>query len=300
MGVLEHRTQLPDTEASDEEINRYAELLDTLEIGLIAFSAQNIRYLSNKTAEKLLGAEISEQIVSNKETKETVLDQVWHTRQPVFDHIMALPHNEVTPPVWLSVNAIPFFSRDGSVRRVLLTFSDITDIRQMHLEMGRLATHNPLTNTFNQRTITHLLENEVRRAQRYGTPFTVAQVDIDQFLPLCEKFGQKNSDLVLVEVGNLLNKSVREIDMVGHLGNDEFLIILPNVGLQDAITGMERLRSIVEIEKFTPKKISITISGGITEYTGENATAMIERSKALMVNAREAGRNCFCLDDALF
>ncbi len=102
---------------------------------------------------------------------------------------------------------------------------------------------------------------------------------------------------MLAGIGKLLSESMREIDIAGRIGNDEFLLVLPNVSLKDAMVGLERLRVLIETQTFPDDGyLRVTISGGITEYTGENSSTLIERSKSLLINARESGRNRFCLD----
>ncbi|WP_301103442.1 GGDEF domain-containing protein [Propionivibrio sp.] len=289
---------LPNACAEDDEIRRYAGLLDSLGVGLMVFSSDASPFLNNNMAGKLLGGATPNWLNESGQTMvndDLPLTLALRTSQPVFDCIMALT-NEQAHTTWLSVNALPVFSENGSVRRVLLTLDDLTRLKDLQREIGDLTTHDPLTGAFNHRFITQLLENEIHRAQRYGTPFTVAQLDVDFFQSLCQKHGQEKGELVLAGIGKLLRESVREMDMVGRIGNDEFLLILPNVRLNDAIIGMERLRSLIELQAVTDDRLFVTVSGGITEYSGENSTAILERSKSLLINAREAGRNRFCLD----
>jgi len=208
---------------------------------------------------------------------------------------MALSNGEAHT-TWLSVNALPVFSENGSIRRVLLTLIDINAERNLHSEVKQLSILDPLTGVFNQRYVMHLLENEIHRARRYGTPFTLAQLDVDRYFPLCAKHGQPSGDSVLAGIGKLLGKSLRGIDIAGRIGEDEFLLVMPNVSLKDAMIGLERLRVLIEAHEFASDGLKVTISGGITEYTGENSSALIERSKSLLINARDAGRNRFCLD----
>lgn len=282
----------------DEEIKRHAALLDTLEVGLMVFSPEATLLSCNSTANLLLGNLIAQSQDSKKPIftdKIQALEEALLTKQPVCNHVMSFVNGE-TESTWLSVNAIPFLAANGTVRQVLLTLEDITDIRELQLEIGRLTNQDPHTGTLNQRTITRLLEIEIRRAQRYGTPFTVAQVGIDPFVTDGAPPSPETAHQALAEVGKKLSASIREMDMVGRMNHDEFLLILPNVRLNDAIIGMERLRARIEAESFTPENLHITISGGITEYTGETSAALLERSQSLLINAREAGHNRFCLD----
>jgi diguanylate cyclase (GGDEF)-like protein len=187
-------------------------------------------------------------------------------------------------------------SDEGAVRRVLVTLTDISEMRFLQSEVEQLSIRDPLTGVFNQPHILHLLENEIHRARRYGTPFTLAQIDIDRFRAFCTEHGQATGDSVLQRMGSLLCESMREIDIAGRIGIDDFLLILPNIALKDAMVGLERLRGLIETLTFTDKFLRVTVSGGMAEYSGENAEAMIERCQSLVMQARESGRNRFCMD----
>ena len=159
-----------------------------------------------------------------------------------------------------------------------------------------LSVRDSLTGVFKREHVLHLLEKEIHRARRYGTPFTMAQLDVDDFSALCIEYGSQSEELMLSQLGSLFIKCMREIDITGRVGESQFLLILPNVALKDAMIGLERLRVQVESRTFTEAELRLTISGGITEYTGESSETLIERCKSLMLNAREAGGNRFCLD----
>ncbi len=288
---------LPDLQADDDEINRYASLLDSLGVGLMVFAADAALCLTNKVAVRLLGESIHHWMNGSKATSasELPLLQVLRTSRPVFERVMTLCADGANS-VSVRVNALPVFAADDSVRRILVTLDDAGNARGARSAADELAIYDEATGVFAQRYVMYLLENEIHRARRYGTPFTLAQIDIDLFLPLCEKHGSVVGASVLAELGELLRKSLREIDIVGRIGNDEFLLILPNVSLKSALVGLERLRVVIETQAFTAGELKLTISGGIVEYTGENQEALVERSKALLVNARDSGRNRYCLD----
>ena len=122
---------------------------------------------------------------------------------------------------------------------------------------------------------------------------------LTRYIPLCAEHGQPSGDRVLAGIGKLLGNSLRKIDITGRIGEDDFLLVLPNVSLKDTMVGLERLRVLIEAHEFSSTGLKLTISGGITEYTGENSAALIERSKSLLIHAREAGRKRFCLDTGI-
>jgi len=298
MQATEVQSLLPDSHADDQEIKRYAALLDRLGIGMLVFSPDALPVFQNKLAGTLMGDaphtwadESGQPVVIEDITKMLAHDP----GKPIFQNVLALTSAGLRI-TWLSINVLPVFSENGNVRRILLTLTDINEERNLQSEIKKLTTRDSLTGVFNQRQVMYLLENEIHRARRYGTPFTLAQLDVDLFFPFCEKYGQPVGDGVLAGIGKQLIESMREIDIAGRIGNDEFLLVLPNVSLKDALVGLERLRVLIETQTFTDDYLRVTISGGITEYTGENSATLIERSKSLLLNARESGRNRFCLD----
>ena len=297
MNVTEENSPLPSAHADDQEIGRYAVLLDTLGVGLSVYTPEASLLFHNSRAGLLLGTSSarwvneSGQVMADADLPQLTVARTGH---PIYGQIMALTTGERI--TWLKTNALPILSENGTVRRVLLTLDNITTDKELQQDIGVLPRHDTLTGAFNNREIKQLLENEICRAQRYGTPFTLAQLDIDHFDPLCEQHGRVTGELVLAGVGELLCKSAREMDRVGRLGDDEFLLILPNVRLNDAIIGVERLRALVEAHPFSPDNLHITVSGGVTEYSGENATQLIERTTSLLIHAREAGGNSLCQD----
>jgi diguanylate cyclase (GGDEF)-like protein len=287
---------LPNLQADDDEIVRYATLLDSLGVGLMVFAADATLCLSNKVAGRLLGDAIHKWMNGNKAVSaaELPLLQVLRNSRPVFGRVMSLTA-EGSNPVAVRVNALPVFAADDSVRRILVTLDD-TGNQRAPSASEVLSIYDEVTGVFDQHYVMYLLENEIHRARRYGTPFTLAQVDIDLFLLFRDAHGDAVADSVLAEVGEVMGKCMREIDIVGRIGFDEFMLILPNVSLKHALVGLERLRAMIETATFGGGKFKLTISGGIIEYTGENPEALVERSRALVINARESGRNRFCLD----
>lgn len=289
---------LPNLHADDEEISNYAGLLDSLDIGLVVFSSETVLCFNNKTAERFLGAEPHNwkndcgQSIPAVEFPTSI---AFGVSQPVFDRVLVLEKDTGTT-IRLKANALPVFSANGRVRRVLLTLDDISKERHAKDEQENVRIHDPLTGVFNKQHVMFLLGNEIHRARRYGTPFTLAQIDIDLFLPFCAEQGTERGDLVLMGIGKLLKESLREIDIIGRIGNDNFLLILPNVSLNEALIGLERLRVLIETHEFFDEALRVTISGGIAEHTGETPEALVERTKSLMAHARQAGRNRYCLD----
>ncbi len=286
-------SSLPHLLADDEEIERYGGLLDSLGIGLEVFSPDaSIRH-RNATARELCGEagqfwwEIDGQPVPHDKHP---VAQVMSRSQPVLDRMLMLIQTG-KPRIMVKANALPVFSEQGEVRRILLILAKQTEDSSLQFSI-----HDPLTGVFSQNHAMFLLDNEIHRARRYGTPFTLALIAVDQQHGLSQSNGSTSSDELFASVGKIVGKSMREIDITGRIGLAEFLVVLPNVALNDAMIGLERLRLIVEAQEFPTEAVSATISGGVSEYTGENALPLIERCRSLLEHAKESGGNRFCVD----
>ena len=140
------------------------------------------------------------------------------------------------------------------------------------------------------------LENEIQRHRRYGTTFSVAAIEIDDFAQLAQRTGVSGGIPLLARLGRLFVATLREIDIVTHHRDGEFHVVLPNVGLGEAHAGLERLRAIVESQSFTDLDQRMTLSGGIVEYAGETAAALFERCSLQLAQARVRPSRGFCVD----
>jgi GGDEF domain-containing protein len=94
--------------------------------------------------------------------------------------------------------------------------------------------------------------------------------------------------------------ALREFDMIGRFGSDQFLLVLPNVRINDAMIGLERVLEVVEATYSHNDRPPLTISGGVTEYSGEDSPALIEHLRPLLSAAQEAGGNRLCVDLEIF
>lgn len=286
-------SRLPALLADDEEVERYGHLLDSLGIGLIVFAPDTTVRHRNVIASEFCGNVVQswqdidgQPIASDK----TPIAQVVRTSRPVFDRLLNLvPEGMSAIPV--KANALPVFSTDGQVKLVLLIL-----VKQTEDAPREFSIHDPLTGVFSENHAMFLLDNEIHRARRYGTPFTLALIAIDQQKPAEPSNAPAIDKQSMTVFGRLLAKAMRDIDVSGRFGSDEFLVILPNVVLNEAMIGLERLRLLVEAQAPPSFPVKITISGGATEYTGENSLPLIERCKSLLDLAKESGGNRFCVD----
>lgn len=165
-------------------------------------------------------------------------------------------------------------------------------------EIQQLATVDELTGIFNRRHLFELGEREFGRAQRYNRPLSAIMLDIDEFKRVNDNYGHMVGDQVLRVVAERCKSNIREVDILGRYGGEEFTIILPEATRQDAYNICERLRRHVAIMPITTTAgaLKITISLGTASLSVEtpNLVKLIECADIAMYEAKRSGRNKAC------
>lgn len=170
-------------------------------------------------------------------------------------------------------------------------------IYRLHLEADQFAFTDFLTGIANRRHFMQELESEIRRSQRYATPFAFAMVDIDHFKKINDQYGHHTGDLVLQNFCLKCINALRTSDMVGRLGGEEFGILMPMTGLHEAARVIERLRSEIDHSVMTEsgEQIHYTASFGListAQLSGQQGLAQVMRmADAALYTAKQQGRN---------
>jgi diguanylate cyclase (GGDEF)-like protein len=164
-------------------------------------------------------------------------------------------------------------------------------------KLRNLALRDELTGLFNQRRFLSALENELERAARYKRPLSLVLMDIDHFKRINDEHGHRAGDVVLREIGGLLNAMARNTDVACRYGGEEFAIICPETDMRSAQIMAERLRKAIEDMAIPLDKIAVTVtvSAGVTEYAPKGSAKTSEdifdaADKALYESKRN-GRN---------
>jgi diguanylate cyclase (GGDEF)-like protein len=162
-------------------------------------------------------------------------------------------------------------------------------------ELQRIAVTDELTGLANRREILHALDWLIGAARRSGRPLSVAVLDIDHFKKVNDAHGHPAGDEVIRRVAQLAVEIMREQDLVGRLGGEEFVIAMPDIGVEAARLACERLRealSVLPILLPTGQAVSVTLSTGITQFAGDDdRTQLIARADEALYWAKKQGRN---------
>ena len=174
-------------------------------------------------------------------------------------------------------------------------FQDDLD-ESFHENMMSSALRDGLTKLFNKRYFLERLDSELKFAQRHETSLSLLMLDFDHFKKINDTLGHLAGDTVLATIANVLQKAVRNEDVVARFGGEEFAIILRAIGMDSAQLTAERLRKLVETT-YIPiegKDIKATVSVGLAGYPStpcKSLEQLVEAADKALYRAKHAGRN---------
>ena len=173
--------------------------------------------------------------------------------------------------------------------------NQIDEIEKLRLQMEEMAIHDSLTGLFNRRTLGNFLEREIAQAQRSSKPLVVVLMDIDHFKNINDEFGHQAGDRVLIELGQLILENTRQSDFACRFGGEEFVIVIPEIEIPDALRRIDQLRESVNQRTFifSQQRMHITLSAGIAVYpqNGETTDTLLFAADQALYAAKHAGRN---------
>lgn len=163
-------------------------------------------------------------------------------------------------------------------------------------ELLALAQSDPLTGLANRRHFNDLAESERLRARRYGRAYGVLVIDIDNFKDINDTYGHAAGDAVINRFADICKSSLREIDVLGRMGGDEFAALLPDITEEDARLVARRVRENVESHVFEVGdgrtiRLTTSIGGAVTVSPDDTVDALMTKADAALYRAKRDGRN---------
>jgi diguanylate cyclase (GGDEF)-like protein len=158
-------------------------------------------------------------------------------------------------------------------------------------ELERLSVTDLLTGLRNRRFLIEAFEQEITRSDRHERPFCVLMIDVDRFKQYNDVYGHQAGDQVLMGMGRVIPDAVRDLDVAARFGGEEFIVLLPECDLENAIIAGERIRARLARETFEHGQV--TISVGVAEFPthGDSASAVIGAADAALYEAKRQGRD---------
>ena len=154
-----------------------------------------------------------------------------------------------------------------------------------------------LTGIYNKRALYRILDQEIKRAERFKHPLTIIMMDIDFFKIYNDKNGHVAGDVLLKRLAKIVGGKIRDVDTFARYGGEEFLIILPETQHNSSVKVAERIRRAIEQTHFkgqeTQPKGKVTVSMGLVTYHGDYGERLnlIHAADELLYKAKEQGRN---------
>ncbi|GAB2919142.1 hypothetical protein GCM10027181_17920 [Rheinheimera gaetbuli] len=194
------------------------------------------------------------------------------------------------------------FRRTATALRAVIDQHALTEqqLMQRNQELLQMATTDLLTGLSNRRAILQRAQTEIRRASRYHKDLAVLMLDIDHFKQINDQFGHAAGDKVLIEFAALCQQSIRDTDLAGRYGGEEFFILLPEIDLKTAILSADRIRIKVAEHRFVlndGSSLTVSCSIGIAMYLPEqdDLDKLLLRADQALYQAKRQGRNRCCV-----
>ncbi|WP_423682109.1 GGDEF domain-containing protein [Undibacterium sp. WLHG33] len=161
-------------------------------------------------------------------------------------------------------------------------------------QMSELVREDQLTGSLNRRGMEDIFEREADRADRRSTPLCIAMLDLDNFKKLNDTHGHNAGDEALVHLVRVVKQTLRSIDVIARWGGEEFIIIMPETGLEEAAQAMVRVQRELTKHFFTAdeQRLFITFSAGVAlRMPHESQESLVKRADKAMYEAKQSGKN---------
>lgn len=308
-GALANSSQVP------------AELLDSIEVG-IAVLDRNFKvqvwnkFLENhgaKKAEAIIGDSLFSHFPEIEEKwLRTKVDPVFNLKSPVFiiweqrpylfKFACNRPVTSAAEFMYQNVTMFPIVDKRGNVERFCMLVYDVTEqalgkrgMEHLNEELKTASRVDGLTGLYNRRYWQERFDEMHKLCVRREKPSTALMLDIDHFKRINDTYGHQAGDKVIKMLAALIKRCVRETDLAGRYGGEEFAIILNDSSVEDAKIVAERIRQLAKrlVVEHEGESISFTVSLGLAQFSPDfkGAMAWLECADQALYEAKENGRN---------
>ncbi len=199
---------------------------------------------------------------------------------------------------YVDIVTAPILNQYGEISEFIFLMHDITEsvkikkaLQEDREKFEILATTDMLTKIFNRFKFNQIADMEMDKVKRYGNPLSLIMFDIDHFKMVNDDYGHQVGDYVLKELSKIVQKSIRNFDILARWGGEEFVILSPETHLDDAYILADRIRVTIFEHQFKYVK-NITCSFGVTEFKdGDSLDLLTKRADIALYRAKELGRN---------
>jgi len=206
-----------------------------------------------------------------------------------------LNYNRDGEEFWIDTNIVPLRDAHGRVTHFATIGRDLSATKQLQQELQLMASTDPLTGLLNRRRFLEQAETEFLRSQRYQHELAVLMLDIDHFKVINDTHGHFVGDQVLIALSRTAENLLRDIDLMGRWGGEEFVFLMPETPLAGAAILAERLRE--ELARLAVDTaagaVRFTVSAGVAARSECDAgiTDIMQRADNALYAAKHNGRN---------
>lgn len=276
-----------------DELLRYIDIVDKYVIishtdpkGMISSVSEAFCTHSKYTEDELLNH--PHNIIRHPDTPDSLYRSLWASiaqGKPWRGEIKNLAKDGSS--FWLDVNIEPEYDQHRQISGYTSICQDITDKKRIE----ELSVTDQLTQLYNRLKLDDVLEQEINRANRYNRDLSLILFDIDRFKNINDSFGHPVGDAVLLDISDITRDSVRNTDIAGRWGGEEFMIICLETDLQGATELAERIRRAIAGFDF-PTVGHCSSSFGVATYQqNEGKKSLLHRADAALYRAKRSGRD---------
>lgn len=202
--------------------------------------------------------------------------------------------------IWILLSGSAVRDASGKVLYFVAQIQDFTERRALLDKLELQATKDYLTGLSNRRHFLERGETEVAHVQRYDHGLSLFMLDIDHFKSINDTYGHKAGDIVLQQLSQILRDTLRTVDVIGRIGGEEFVVLMPETDLPQALEVAERLREIVAATDVMANEglvLHFTVSIGVVALKGKdvNLDTLLNRADRALYQAKAGGRNKVCV-----
>ncbi len=261
-------------------------------VRLIGYTPQEVNQIGFKKLVKSITKPAAEELAVEDIMKVRLAGQ---TGDYKADYLI---YNKNGAPCWLSDHSLPWFDKDGKIIGSVGILTDITERKRLEDSLRVMATIDQLTGVLNRHHFLTMSERELHRSQRYDSPMCFVMIDVDHFKKVNDTFGHAMGDSVLRSLAQTCQEVLRDSDLMGRVGGEEFACCLVECTLERARLAGERLReAVAKLEvKDEEATSTVTISLGAAQaQKGEALAKLMRRADQALYEAKRAGRNRLAL-----
>ncbi|MFA3791633.1 diguanylate cyclase [Aliiglaciecola sp. SL4] len=227
---------------------------------------------------------------------------IWEQRPYLFKFETSRPITSASDFMYQNVTLFPLTSFEGDVEQICIVVYDVTDealnkkgIESLNQQLQQISRVDGLTGVFNRRYWEEQFSLEHKRIVRNGFPASVLMLDIDHFKKVNDTYGHPAGDYIIKTLAKVVQQSIRETDLAGRYGGEEFVVLLPETNAENSMIVAERIRSGCEdlLPLYEGNEIPFTVSIGIAEFsvTYQDHMVWLEKADQALYRSKKGGRN---------